>query len=70
MMKSRKDLIATEETKRVTDQEAESEIRGYISKRKKRGLRTVSIIDFVCDLDLDPEQVERIMERLEGRRVE
>lgn len=50
----------------ITDYQARKEILIYLKQKKKQGKTKISIIDLVADLQLPAQQIEKIMENLEG----
>ena len=50
----------------ISDESAKKEIIEYLQKNKKVGVKKVSMIDLVTDLNIPTEQIEKIMDGLEG----
>jgi hypothetical protein len=53
----------------IPDTKAKTEIVSYLVKRKIQGITTVNILDLVSDLNLPAQQIDRIMENLEGSKL-
>ncbi len=53
--------------KHINDMEAESEITNFILKEKKNGVEKISILDIIENLSLPPEQICRIMDKLQKK---
>ena len=52
-----------------SDDEAEIEIREYLTMKKESGTTRINLLDLMLDLDLPPEQIERIMNTLSKEGV-
>lgn len=52
--------------RKISDAKAKDEILDYIKQLKQEGFRKVSIIDLVDGLNLPTEQIEKVMDTLEG----
>lgn len=59
----------TYQIQEVSDKEAELQIRSFLQEEKKKGLRYVTVLDFYAALHLPPEQINRIMAKLEKEGV-
>jgi len=55
--------------RKMSDTKAKEEILDYIKQLKQEGFKKVSIIDLVDGLNLPTEQIEKIMDALEGVNV-
>jgi hypothetical protein len=53
----------------ISDDEAKKDIINYIKEIKSKGNTKISMIDLVTNINLPSEQIERIMEDLEGSDV-
>lgn len=55
--------------RKVSDTKAKEEIVEYIKQLKQEGFKKVSIVDLVDGLNLPAEQIEKIMDTLEGVNI-
>ncbi len=53
----------------VDDFKAEQEVRDYIRKKRCEGKTRISILDFMDDLKLPSDQINRIMKKLESEGI-
>lgn len=51
--------------RRIDDCAAEREIESYIKRKKEKNIFKLSVFDIVRDLNIPPEQAERIMKKFE-----
>jgi len=58
-------ITETYQIQEVSDEEAEILMKEFLLERKKKGIKLVSLFDFMEALKLPPEQINRIMEKLE-----
>ena len=56
------------EFKKVSDSEAKEEISSFIKRKHDENVTQLSTLDFVLNLRLPAEQVERILERFEKEK--
>lgn len=68
-LKKEKLLSSFNYERQVPDVAAKKDIVTFLSDAKKNGLTKISILDLTCELNLPAEQVERIMDGLEGQRI-
>ena len=59
----------TYQIQEVSDKEAENKIRQFIEERKKKVVKSFNVLDIYSDLKLPPEQINKIMMRLEKEGV-
>lgn len=62
-------ITETYQIQEVSDKEAEVLIKEFLLERKKKGIKSVGIFDFMDELKLPPEQINKIMEKLEKEGV-
>ena len=55
--------------RKISDTRAKEEILGYIKQLKREGFKKVNIIDLVDGLNLPVEQIEKVMDNLEGVKI-
>jgi len=55
--------------KKTSDLEAKEEITKYLQDTKKKGITKVNIVDMVLELHLPANQIEKIMDSLEGKQI-
>lgn len=55
--------------RKIPDTKAKEEILEYIKQLKQEGFKKVSIIDLVDGLNLPAEQIEKVMDTLEGVNI-
>jgi len=61
-----KDILQLKETtnfKKINDSQAKKEISSLILEMKNSGICKINILDIVVNLNISPEQIERIMEK-------
>ena len=49
----------------ISDKEATQEISSFIVKKKEEGITKLSVLDFVLNLKIPAEQVEKILSKYE-----
>ena len=59
----------TYQIQEVSDEEAEIQIKECLTEIKKKGQKYVTFIDFYTALHLPPEQINRVMEKLEKEGI-
>ena len=55
--------------RKIPDRKAKEEILEYMKQLKQEGFKKISIIDLVDGLNLPAEQIEKIMDTLEGVNI-
>lgn len=53
----------------VSDKDAEKQVRNYLEMFRSKATKKVSLLDIMSKLNLPPEQIERVMKRLEREGV-
>lgn len=61
-------LKRTTNFKKINDRQARKEISSLILEMKSRGIHKINILDIVVNLNIPPEQIERIMEEFETEK--
>ena len=64
-----KELKEMKPLDRITDEQAEIQVRHYFESLLETDKTTINILDLVVDLGLPPDQIERIMKILEPEGV-
>lgn len=54
---------------KISDIEAEKQIIEYLKIFKHKTVKTVSLLNIMSELNLQPEQIERVMKKLETKGV-
>ena len=57
------------EVPKISDIEAEKYIIEYLKIFKHKTVKTVSLLNIMSELNLQPEQIERVMKKLEAKGV-
>ncbi len=57
-------ITETYQVQEVSDEEAEVLMKEFLLEIKKKGIKSVGIFDFMDELKLPPEQINKIMEKL------
>ena len=57
-------ITETYQGQEVSDEEAEVLMKEFLLEIKKKGIKSVGIFDFMDELKLPPEQINKIMEKL------
>jgi len=53
----------------MKETKAKNQILQFLKNEKKNGIKKVSIIDLVSELNLPATQIEEIMDGLEGNKI-
>ena len=57
-------ITETYQVQEVSDEQAEVLMKEFLLEIKKKGIKSVGIFDFMDELKLPPEQINKIMEKL------
>jgi hypothetical protein len=55
--------------RKISDEEAKIEIINFIKQLKSSGKTKMNFVDLICELKLPSEQIEKIMDELEGKSI-